>query len=335
MLIVIQRAVVSVIIQALLYGIYLSTLIQCIRWLMFTDEGWKPRERMNSLTIAFATIFIFLTSTTNVINEVQYTLGRLVRDEYRRMYGIVMATVLLQQISALLTVLSVDGVLIYRCWIVYAKSWGVICVPVICCLGSLACSVLIMMIYGSTTLNSDIQKKALTGLYGCIIGTSTYTTTAIIYRIWYARKTSGSSPKRLNYLMRILAESGILYTSTIIFSLATSLIVSGNDSTWVEVLIYEISDAISFCMAGISYNLILIRVYQSRVELRDTLADSRNVGGENTLSGMRFNNAQITASLEEPSSNPRDEGIDTIESIDEIQEHRRSSDGMHRTEFGL
>ncbi|KIL57767.1 hypothetical protein M378DRAFT_87419, partial [Amanita muscaria Koide BX008] len=91
---------------------------------------------------------------------------------------------------------------------------------------------------------------------------------AIIYRIWCTTKASGGSPKRLNYIMRILAESGALYTSTIIFSPVGPVLASGNDPTWVYYLIGDISDPINFSMAGISFNLLLIRVNQSRVERR-------------------------------------------------------------------
>ncbi|KIL53974.1 hypothetical protein M378DRAFT_29420, partial [Amanita muscaria Koide BX008] len=60
-----QIDLVSDFTQALLYGIYLATLIQCFRWLIFTDEGWEPREKINFLMV-FATIFIFFMSTINL-----------------------------------------------------------------------------------------------------------------------------------------------------------------------------------------------------------------------------------------------------------------------------
>ncbi|KAM6496219.1 hypothetical protein JOM56_008925 [Amanita muscaria] len=147
------------------------------------------------------------------------------------------------------------------------------------------------------------------GFYVCNIATTIYTTTAIIYRIWYTTKISGSSPKRLNHIMRILAESGILYTCTVMFRLVGA---TRTDATWVNYFIDDISSAINLCGAGISFNLLLMRVYQSRVERRDSLAESRHVDGVQTLLGMQFNNPQITASSEGPPSNARqvDEAID-------------------------
>ncbi|KAM6499826.1 hypothetical protein JOM56_005334 [Amanita muscaria] len=93
MLIEVQRLVVATIAQTLLYGIYLETLIQCLRWLIFIDGGWTPRDKINSRIMAFATGFIFLTSTTNLIFSLQYTLEILREDEDWHMNDIVMSMV--------------------------------------------------------------------------------------------------------------------------------------------------------------------------------------------------------------------------------------------------
>ena len=52
--------------QAALYGLYVATLIHCLRWLVFTDEGWKQRDKVNKLTLITA-ILIFVCSTVNLV----------------------------------------------------------------------------------------------------------------------------------------------------------------------------------------------------------------------------------------------------------------------------
>ncbi|KIL60204.1 hypothetical protein M378DRAFT_168341 [Amanita muscaria Koide BX008] len=276
-----QLFLVALFTLALLYGVYLATLIQCFRWLVFADEGWKLRAKINSV-MTLATIFIFLTSTINVVSTLKYELDAYVRkDQNWSLYGVVMVA----DISWLIARLLIDGVLIYRCWIVYARSWRAICVPVAFWLASLACSILLAyytgLNYKRQTYSAEIaliESKAITGLYGCNIATTVYSTAAIIYRIWSAARNSGGSPRRLIYTMRILAESGILYTSTSVFSLVGTLLIGRSDRTWIDLLISDLSDAISLSMASISFNLILIRVYQSRVEVQDMYrsADSGN-----------------------------------------------------------
>ena len=51
--------------QATLYGLYVATLIDCLRWLIFTDDGWKQRDRVNKLML-ITTVVIFLLSTVNL-----------------------------------------------------------------------------------------------------------------------------------------------------------------------------------------------------------------------------------------------------------------------------
>ena len=52
--------------QAVLYGLYVASLIHCLRWLVYTDEGWKQRDRVNKLMLT-TTIIIFLCSTVNLV----------------------------------------------------------------------------------------------------------------------------------------------------------------------------------------------------------------------------------------------------------------------------
>ena len=120
---------VAVFTQALLYGIYLATLIQCFRWLIFDDEGWKPRKKIN-LATTFATIFILLMLTINFVTAMIYELNQYIRqDKSWYQYGTVMAMVsistsivfmqtvntALQDISSVLAITSIDSVLVSAC----------------------------------------------------------------------------------------------------------------------------------------------------------------------------------------------------------------------------
>ena len=61
-----QSFMIVSIIQALLYGLYVVTLVHCLRWLLYSDEGWSYREDINwpMLTIA---VVIFLLSTASLV----------------------------------------------------------------------------------------------------------------------------------------------------------------------------------------------------------------------------------------------------------------------------
>ena len=52
--------------QAAFYGLYGATLIHCLRWLIFADDGWKMRDRVDKLVL-ITTILVFLFSTVNLL----------------------------------------------------------------------------------------------------------------------------------------------------------------------------------------------------------------------------------------------------------------------------
>ena len=53
---------------AFFYGLYISTLFHCIRWLVFTDEGWKVRRNI-SKGMLIITLSIWFLSTVNKVLE--------------------------------------------------------------------------------------------------------------------------------------------------------------------------------------------------------------------------------------------------------------------------
>ena len=57
--------------QAALYGLYVAAMIHCLRWLLFADEGWKQRKRIDKFML-IAAILIFLLSTANLVLLLPY-----------------------------------------------------------------------------------------------------------------------------------------------------------------------------------------------------------------------------------------------------------------------
>jgi hypothetical protein len=53
--------------QASLYGFYVATLIHCLRWLAYTSDGWKLRDKVGNKLILITTIAIFLFLTVNLV----------------------------------------------------------------------------------------------------------------------------------------------------------------------------------------------------------------------------------------------------------------------------
>ena len=60
-----KTGLIFLFLQAVFYGLYIATLLHCLRWLIFTDGGWKPRDRVNKLMLT-SSVLIFLLSTMNL-----------------------------------------------------------------------------------------------------------------------------------------------------------------------------------------------------------------------------------------------------------------------------
>ena len=63
-----EAAVVVLLVQAILCGVYISTLIHCLRWLIFADEGWKYRTRINWPMLIVTIVVSILSTIALVLN---------------------------------------------------------------------------------------------------------------------------------------------------------------------------------------------------------------------------------------------------------------------------
>ena len=59
---------VTVFVQAILYGLYIASLVHCFRWLLFGDDGWKlrPLKNVNHILVVMA-LLVFVSSTADVV----------------------------------------------------------------------------------------------------------------------------------------------------------------------------------------------------------------------------------------------------------------------------
>ncbi|KIL60586.1 hypothetical protein M378DRAFT_83586, partial [Amanita muscaria Koide BX008] len=269
-------AVIATFVQAVLYGIYISTLAFCLRWLLYADEGWGRRKKTNCCILTI-TILVAVFSTTNLGISLQLTIVYV-------MDGNTKATDVLSAINTafeLATMMIADAVLIYHCWMVYGKSKIVIALPLILWLANIACSILIIVLYAVLIPQPTVTEAWLPWFgrlwlmfFPCNITINVYATVAIIYRILCVVQGTSSSRSRFYKTGRILAESGILYTVSTALNLVATVIDNGPQDD-----IYKfVFDVINFSMAGIAFNLILIRVGQGRVasdDSTDRSADTR------------------------------------------------------------
>ncbi|KAF8325110.1 hypothetical protein F5887DRAFT_259817 [Amanita rubescens] len=249
-----EATIIAITLQALLTGVYFTSFLLCLRWLIFSDDGGTLRKPIHR-PFLIITVILFTFSVTDLGFSLQATLlFSQVASILDSRVGIAYAGVI-NWVIEMLTSIIIDGVLIFRCWSVYNRSWRIAILPLVLLLYNM--SGLLMTTYWNITfqaLGGDVAPfnsnviKASTYVATTII--NIYATSAIIFLIC----RNGFS-RRFGPTIHVIAESGLLYTLTSIATFCIMFIPSNG---------FPIVTAINFPIAGIAFNLILIRVAQNR-----------------------------------------------------------------------
>ncbi|KAF9482953.1 hypothetical protein BDN70DRAFT_929607 [Pholiota conissans] len=265
-----EKEIVIAFTGALSYGIYLLTLCYCLRWLLFSDEGWTARRRRNwpmiaitlstfTLVTAYLALLLYKNTKTlhDIINHIPPS-----NTEGRVPWTSTVICVL-ANMSALLA----DIALMYRVWVVYGKRKRVLIFPSIMWITGLVCTVLQgywQIVHSNVNEKWNIVNMSigpgmiLTPFWATTLLLNLYCMSLLMYRIWSAAKKSHglANVRTLQFTMRILAESGFLYFSTTIAHFIVWF--TPND------LAIRIASEINIPTIGIAFNLILIRVGYNR-----------------------------------------------------------------------
>ncbi|KAJ7689601.1 hypothetical protein B0H17DRAFT_937183 [Mycena rosella] len=260
-------------IASVMYGIYLVTLGIAARVLLTKDdsERWRQRSEINWIVVAVAAV-MFVNATLDLSLNMNLFVGAFLLytgpggAEHVFAHASSWSNVT-ESYCVFTQSLLGDGLLIYRCWYLWSKSWLVIALPVCAWLANLACTILILVLQSQLDEGQVNSGKMVTfGLvfFSLTICMNIFATSFIILRIWRVEKENkkfrlrGDSahsqpPSVLSRAMRNIVESGMIYTVASIVELAAF----SSGST----LNYPVSALVSqeFHSIGITFNLIIIR----------------------------------------------------------------------------
>ncbi|PFH46379.1 hypothetical protein AMATHDRAFT_88361 [Amanita thiersii Skay4041] len=242
-------------VQSLLYGLYIASTVHSLRWLLFVDEGWRLRDvRAIKWPMLAVSSLLFFFTTADLLLTILQTLSVAIRGAKGFHTPWNTATISIEK----WTIITADSVLVL-----------IIIFPMLMCIGDVICSIIytrwsVLRDRGSSKL--PIQLGHIQDVfYACTIALNIYATSAITFKIWLVTRFSAQAGRRLRLTMRIVAESGLLYTLTSILLLLS--LIPGIGGLGDSVIIFQaLSDAINFSMIGIAFNLIIIRVAQQRAE---------------------------------------------------------------------
>ncbi|KAF8993892.1 hypothetical protein BDQ17DRAFT_1331410 [Cyathus striatus] len=271
-----NQDVASVFVAALFHGLHFSTLLHCLRWLIYADEGWKLRKKINWVFVTISLV-LFTLSTTNISlslhNAMVYvmnvpqkppkiTVGVAPQPTWE---AIVICT------NANICILIGDAVLIHRCWLIYSRSKRVIIFPFIFWLGGFVLTGLqaywqIIQSQGREDVWRPVNMfvgpgTILTPFWASTIILNGYSTSLIAYRIWKVSKESGEAginTVALRFVLRVLVESGFLYLA---ITIAHFTVWWTSDTFAIQIIA-----TINLPITGMVFNLILMRIAQHRAK---------------------------------------------------------------------
>ncbi|KAH7882665.1 hypothetical protein F5I97DRAFT_1931275 [Phlebopus sp. FC_14] len=255
--------IVGLFMECILYGVHLVTLAQCLRSLLWSDaeNSFKRKINWRMLTVAllmglFATLDVALGLRHNLDAFVYYTGPDGAAAEFASISNWV--NVLETAVYVVQSMVG-DGMLIYRCYLVYDRKWYYAAPSLLLWLGGSSCGVLVIAIYATLHTQSFLdasqaQRYVYSGL-SLTLAVNVITTSLIVYRIWSVDRQTVHMrihrASRLKSVVRIIIESAALYTVSVIVFFCT-YVANSNANYGATYNVVQ--------MIGISFNLIIIRV---------------------------------------------------------------------------
>ncbi|KAJ7479222.1 hypothetical protein FB451DRAFT_175130 [Mycena latifolia] len=260
---------IALFVSCVLYGILLTTFVPCIRSLLFSTSQkfrFKPRSEIK-FPILVVTILMFVISTFGAILSMVDVIDAFV--DYKGPGG---ALEFYHEVNAgwkhwmlaiedTVQVILGDALLIYRCYVIYNRSWRVIALPAASWLAmgalSITSSYLEATLPGAKRLNDPAIVPLLSATLVLTFTTSIITTYLIVRRLWTVeshtdlRPGGALQPHFLSRVGMMFFETGMIYLLSVVASLGVYL--SGSN------LEYVASLAIIHIIP-LTCNLLLIRV---------------------------------------------------------------------------
>ncbi|KIJ46937.1 hypothetical protein M422DRAFT_206169 [Sphaerobolus stellatus SS14] len=253
--------------ESIAYGIYVVSLGFSANALLRKPEGWKRAREINWVMV-IVSFLLFVIATLDVSLGLYNCINAFVL--YKGPGG---PEAVFEDISYWVNVMRTatvkvqtplgDGVLVYRCWVIYGRSWKVVAIPLILWLGDIACAIGVIRLEAilhqrTTTVTAADLTPWISSFWSLTISLNIITTGLLIARLWKIDGFSRIFPhhrglqrsSNIRGAMRNIMESGLLYTVTA----CITFIVYESHSNGVLAIA-----AIGIQVIGIAFNLIIIR----------------------------------------------------------------------------
>ncbi|GJE99987.1 hypothetical protein PsYK624_162650 [Phanerochaete sordida] len=255
-----DAAIISTVLEAILYGFSLLMFIFTL-WIVLQN---RRRRKLNHGMVGAACAILALSTAEMIVNVIRVRDGFLVigprlpggPEQFFR--DVSSSTFVIKSCLYNTQTLILDGVVIYRTYVVWQNVW-IVLVPILGWCGLLSASIgLNIALATASTHSGDVfavqTGRWITANYAITLATNLSSTSLLAYRIWMVKRQSArfsSTNNPLSPILRVVIESGAIYSLTI----TTALVAFVSKSNGVYVLLDMISPIIS-----IVFNMITVRV---------------------------------------------------------------------------
>ncbi|KDR78312.1 hypothetical protein GALMADRAFT_138417 [Galerina marginata CBS 339.88] len=247
---------VALFVEAICYGLYLDTFFRCVYILFRKSTGWKRRSEIQLGNLA-VTIALFLFASANLSLGLVRAIQAFIYQEGMGpggTFGKRWVSIVKVPLTLNLQTMVADGALIGQCWQVYGRRWIIVSFPLFLWFAGWGVTI------WETLFETDIQKNpsysgmlniAYTIFWAISVLQKVYATGMIICRIRRVESgirplqpksevslsnpapssaPSGETTKRtsLSDVLRIVIDSGLMYTITSFVAFCSQLALSNS-----------------------------------------------------------------------------------------------------------
>ncbi|KAJ7091722.1 hypothetical protein C8R43DRAFT_1142004 [Mycena crocata] len=256
MISVAMSEMIALVLEGWLYGMYLILFFACL------TVAFNRRKESRGFNYVFltTTFLLFVLITWHfVVDAVMLFIAynHETTREADQYYANLPGTLNVMKTGLYIGVTLVsDAFMLYRCWVVWNRSFAIIALPSLLLLASIGTGIpgLIFLKNATTSFFTKELLPLTSAFFGITMATNNIATLLIAFRVWKGqREVSGiSTMTNLNKVVMIVLESGAMYSATLIIILATFI---HKSTSAYNVLIDVISPII-----GIVFSLIIVRV---------------------------------------------------------------------------
>ncbi|KAJ4478367.1 hypothetical protein J3R30DRAFT_2893468 [Lentinula aciculospora] len=197
--------IVALFMESVTYGVFLTTFLMCLHGLLYSPTHrfhLKPFCKVNYCML-IAALLMFTFASLDVAFGLCHNINAFVTlngdgngpENAEEVFNNVGNWInVMKFVDYVAQTFIGDSILIYRCYLVWDRTWYVIIPSAVLCIAETVCGCMVAVIEASPasggSLNSSTISPFITSMLSITLATTILTTTLIVYRLWNVQHRS-------------------------------------------------------------------------------------------------------------------------------------------------